>query len=155
MTALLPSPRGLAIMVKEFSEDGVSFRYPDNWTLTREDGEHGWTVTVQSPATAFLVVACDFDLPGVEEVAQTALTALRSEYPELEADGCVDTLAGRMAVGHDIDFFSLDLTNTAWTRSLYGEKGTLLVWWQSNDLELPRAEPVLKAILTSLRVEGE
>ena len=32
-----------------------------------------------------------------------------------------------MAVGHDINFFSLDLTNTCWTRSLYGDRGTLLV----------------------------
>jgi hypothetical protein len=140
-------------MVQEFHEDGVSFRYPDNWRLTREEGEHGWTATVQSPQTAFLAVTCDLDAPDAAEMAQAALEALRSEYPGLEADSCVDTLAGRMAVGHDINFFSFDLTNTAWTRSLDGGDGTLLVWWQANDLELEDYEPVLKAILASLRVE--
>jgi len=140
---------------QEFSEDGVSFRFPDGWRLTREEGEHGWTVTVQSPATAFLVLSYDADSPPPEQMANTALEALRSEYPGLEADPCVDTLAGRMAVGHDMNFFSLDLSNTAWTRSLDAERGTLLVWWQCNDLELGASEPVLQAILASLRVEDE
>jgi hypothetical protein len=142
-------------MTKEFSEDGLSFRYPDDWRLTREEGEHGWTVTVQSPGTAFLVLSFDADLPPPEQMANTAVEALRSEYPGLEADPCVDTLAGRMAVGHDMNFFSFDLSNTAWTRSLDAERGTLLVWWQANDLDLGTSEPVLQAILASLRVEDE
>ncbi len=78
---------------------------------------------------------------------------MRSEYPALEADAAVDMLAGEMAVGHDIQFFSLDLSNTGWTRSLYGGAGTLLVYWQANDLELTATEPVLRAICQSLKVE--
>ena len=50
-------------------------------------------------------------------------------------------------------FFSLDLTNTCWTRSFYSSEGTVLVLWQVNDLELEHAEPVLKAICSSFRVE--
>jgi hypothetical protein len=142
-------------MAQTFDEDGVSFRFPDDWRLVREEGENGWTVTVQSPATAFLVLSYDSDLPPPEQMANTALEALRSEYPGLEADPCVDTLAGRMAVGHDMNFFSLDLSNTAWTRSLEAEGGTLLVWWQCNDQELGTSEPALQAILASLRVEEE
>jgi hypothetical protein len=142
-------------MTKQFNEDGVSFQYPDNWRLTREPGENGWTVTVQSPATAFLVLSFDAESPPLEQMANTAVEALRSEYPELEADACVDTLAGRMAVGHDMNFFSFDLSNTAWTRCIDAERGSLLVWWQANDLELGTSEPVLQAILASLRVEDE
>ena len=44
-------------MTKLFQEDGISFRYPANWVLEREEGDGGWTVSVQSPDTAFLVVA--------------------------------------------------------------------------------------------------
>ena len=86
-------------------------------------------------------------------MAAAALEALRSEYPGLDADAAVDLLAGEMAVGHDIQFFSFDLPNTAWTRSLYCAAGTLLVYWQANDLELPATEPVLRAIRASLKVE--
>ena len=41
-------------MLKLFNENGLSFRYPANWTLEREDSEQGWTVSVQSPDTAFI-----------------------------------------------------------------------------------------------------
>ena len=67
----------------------------------------------------------------------------------------VDTLAGQMAVGHDIQFFSLDLTNTCWTRSIDSAAGVVLVLCQTNDLELEQYEPVLRAICASLTVEEE
>jgi hypothetical protein len=140
-------------MTQEFNEGGVSFRYPENWTLEREEADGGWAVTLQSKETAFLVVTLDPTLPTPEEMAKTALEALRSEYPELEADSALDMLAGELAVGHDIQFFSLDLANTVWTRCLYGAGGTLLVYWQMNDLELPTMEPVVRAVCASLRVE--
>ncbi len=105
-------------MVKQFNEDGVFFQYPDNWTLEREEADGGWTASLQSPATAFLVVTLDRTMPEPQRMAETALGALRSEYPTLEADAAVDLLAGETAVGHDIQFFSFDLSNTGWTRSL-------------------------------------
>jgi hypothetical protein len=142
-------------MSKHFEEDGVSFDYPEGWQLEREGAENGWTVAVQSPGTAFLTVTLDGSMPATEEVAETVLEALRSDYPGLEASPRVETLAGQMAVGHDVQFFSFDLTNTCWTRSLYTEAGTVLVLCQTNDLELDEYEPVLRAICASLRVEGE
>jgi hypothetical protein len=138
---------------KHFHEDGVSFDYPEGWRLEREKAADGWTVSVQSPGTAFLTIALDNHMPGTEEVAETVLDALRSDYPNLEAKPRVDTLAGQMAVGHDIAFFSFDLTNTCWTRTLYTDTGTLLVLAQTSDLELEEYEPVLRAICASLKVE--
>ena len=142
-------------MSKLFREGGVSFRYPENWRLEREESETGWTVSLQSPQTAFVVVSCDGSMPSAEDVAQTTLEALQSEYPGLEADPAVDTLAGQMAVGHDIRFFSFDLTNSCWTRCFYSAEGTVMVMCQANDLELERHEPVLKAICASLQVDDE
>jgi hypothetical protein len=133
----------------------VSFRYPENWTLEREEGENGWTVSLQSPATAFAVLRLDEDMPDTQQVAETALEALRSEYPNLEAEAQVDTLAGQMAVGHDIHFFSFDFTNTCWTRSIYTDRGTLLVMWQVTDLDLEAYEPALQRLCASLKVEQE
>ena len=125
-------------MVATFEDTGVRFRYPENWQLQREETEDGWTVMLQSPETAFLLISVRPDMPSVDEVAETALAALREDYPELEAEDCVDSVAGQPAIGHDIRFFSLDLTNTAWTRSFYSERGTILVLCQVNDLELRR-----------------
>jgi len=67
----------------------------------------------------------------------------------------VDNLAGQPAIGHDIRFISLDLTNTCWTRTFYSSEGTVLVLCQANDLELEQHEPVLRAICESLEVDQE
>lgn len=136
-----------------FDEDGVRFQYPDNWTLTREEADSGWTVSVQSPETAFFLVAFDKSMPAVEQVADTVLDALRADYPELEAEDAIDSVARQPALGHDITFFSLDLTNTCCTRSFYSDAGTVLLMWQANDLELERVEPIFKAIRASVRLE--
>jgi hypothetical protein len=142
-------------MAAEFAESGIHFRYPENWKLERVDQESGWTVSLHSPGTTFLMVSLDEDMPEPEHMAGTALEALREEYPDLEAEDCVDSLAGQPAVGHEIHFFSLDLTNTGWTRSFFSARGTVLVYWQSSDLELTQSEPVLRAICASLEVDDE
>jgi hypothetical protein len=142
-------------MAAQFDDEGIRFSYPENWRLERESSESGWTVSVQSPDTAFLLVSVDEDMPSTEQVAETALEALRTEYPDLEADECMDSVAGHPAIGHDIRFISLDLTNTCWTRSFYSGRRTVLVMWEANDLELDVNEPVLRAICASLEVDDE
>lgn len=142
-------------MIATFHEDGIRFQYPSNWQMSREESEDGWTVSLQSPETAFFVLTYDGAMPEVAEVVETALEALRAEYPELEAEDAIESLAGQPALGHDIRFFSLDLTNTCCTRCFYCETGTIFLMWQANDLELDAVEPVMRAIRASLRVEQE
>jgi hypothetical protein len=136
-----------------FQRDGIRFQYPETWKVLREDADTGWTVSVQSPETAFFMLTYDSTMPEVGQVAQTVLDALRADYPELEADDALESLAGQPAIGHDIQFFSLDLTNTCCTRAFYSETGTVLVMWQANDMELEYFEPILKAICASVRVD--
>lgn len=138
-----------------FERDGIRFRYPENWQLEPEDSDSGWTVSLYGPGTAIVILSLDESMPEAEAMADAALLALRDDYPDLEADPCMDSVAGQPAYGHDIRFFSLDLTNTCWTRSLYSARGTLLVMWQVNDLELETTEQVLRAICASLEVEED
>jgi hypothetical protein len=142
-------------MPAQFQQDGIRFLYPENWELDRQDNDAGWTVSVQSPGTAFFLISYDAERPEADLMADTALEALRSEYPGLESDPAVESLAGQPAVGHDVQFFSLDLTNTCWLRSFYTGSGTVLVMWQANDLELDRMGPVLRAICASIQVDEE
>lgn len=138
-----------------FAANGLRFQYPENWQLEREESESGWTVSLQSPDTAFLTISIDADLPSTENMADTALAAMRDEYPDLESSACTDLLAGQPAVGHDVQFFSFDLVNTCRIRSFYSAQGTVLVFWQINDLELDKNEPILRAICESLRIDEE
>jgi hypothetical protein len=110
-----------------FDHDGVRFQYPDNWSLTQEDNPSGWTAALQSPGTAFLLFTLDRDTPEAELMVETALEAMRAEYPDLEVDPIVTNVAGQPTCGHDMRFFSLDLTNTCCTRSFYAAGGTILL----------------------------
>ncbi len=142
-------------MAAAFEDGGIRLRYPENWTLEREDNDDGWTVSLQSPGTAFLMICFREDMPTSDVLAEAALAALREDYPELEVEDRIETIGGQPAVGHDVRFFSLDLTNTCWTRSFYSNQGTVLLLCQTNDLELERHGPVLKAICASLEVKEE
>ena len=136
-----------------FAEDGVSFAYPDSWQFTREDNPSGWTVTLQSPTTPFLMITFDREMPETELMIETALDAMKEEYDTLEFEPVAESIAGQPATGHDMRFFALDLTNTCGTRSFYSEIGTLLLFWQSADLDLETAEAALKAVRTSMKIE--
>ena len=140
-------------MLHRFEHLGVSFRYPAGWQLEREAVDDGWSISLQSPGTAFLLLRYDESMPTIEDMASTALQALETDYPELEANPCIEKLAGQMAVGHDIQFFHLDLTNTCWTRSFYSDSGTLLVLCQTSDLEADAYLPDLKAVCESLAIK--
>ena len=140
-------------MPAEFDEAGIRLKYPENWTFSKEATEEGWTVMIQSPETAFLLLTLRKDSPGPEVLVETALAALREDYADLEADTALDTLAGQPAIGHDIRFFSLDLTNTCWTRSIEVVQGTILVMCQFTDLESEIHQAVLRAMCASLEVE--
>jgi hypothetical protein len=141
--------------MKDFNEDGLSFSYPEDWKLDREDDADGWTLSLQSPGTAFAMIRLDQELPTTEEVATTALEALKDDYPALEAQSAIDMLAGEMAIGHDVDFFSLDMATTCWTRSFYGAAGTVLVMCQVSDIDQETYEPALRGICASMRSEAE
>jgi hypothetical protein len=140
-------------MAATFSDDGIRFAYPENWTLEREDSDDGWTVSLQSPQTAFLLISVNSEMPTTDEMLSATLDALKADYKDLEYDECVDSVAGQPAVGHDIRFTSLDLTNSCWTRCFYSTAGTVLVLAQCNDLESEVNEPVLRAIRASLEVD--
>src|SRR4051812_35030856 len=122
-------------MVAKFERQGIEFQYPDNWTTEVEEFESGWSVAIQSPGTAFMTLTFDESYPGVGEFADYALEAIQAEYKDLDAEPTVEPMCGQPAIGYDVQFFSLDLTNSCQIRSFAVDTGTLLMFWQSTDLE--------------------
>ncbi len=142
-------------MVSTYHDRGICFQYPANWKLEQEETERGWTLLLQSPNTTFFLISCDYGIPPTEQVLHTVREALKADYPDLEIVDRMETLAGAPAPGYDIQFISLDLTNTCCVRSFYSEEGTLLVMWQGADIDLETTGPVLRAICKSLELEEE
>src|SRR5947199_10833856 len=125
-------------MIQSFERDGVRFQYPGNWTVETTDGEPGgggWAVTVQSPETAFLLVGLRPDAADPAQLADQTLAAIQGEYQELDTENAVETLAGVVAVGHDIDFLTVDTPITCRTRCLETPAGPLLVMAQTSEYD--------------------
>ena len=135
-----------------YQNNGIRFQYPENWQLEEESGESGWTLTLQSPNTTFLLISERGDEPP-EQVLVTVRDVLKGDYPGLEADDTIGSIAGRPAAGVDMQFISLDLPITCGVRSFLSETGTLLVMWQAADLDWENSEAVVKAICSSMQVE--
>jgi hypothetical protein len=142
--------------MKTFRRDGVSFHYPENWTAEVEDSaDGGWTVTVSSPRTAFLIISLQPDACDPTHLADQTLEALKADYQELDSEHQVETLSGRPAVGHDIDFLTIDVPVVARIRCLEAPGGPLLVLAQTAEPDRERYDPVLRAVVASLVVEED
>jgi hypothetical protein len=141
-------------MSAEFRESGVRFQYPENWTAQRDEIDAGWIVEVQSQETGFLMLCLRTDRPLCAELLEQSLDDLRADYPDLEAETAVAKVAGEDATGYDVRFFSLDFANLCVMRSFMCQAGTIMVLWQVTDVDETKLEPVMKAIVASLRVDG-
>jgi hypothetical protein len=143
-------------MISEFNQSGVSFRYPANWRLESENsGETEWTVSVHSPGTAFFLISLRSDARDPADLADQTLEALKTEYKELDAENRVETIAGHLTIGHDIDFLTVDTAISCRTRCLETSSGPLLVMCQTSEFDRARNDPVLQAIVASLHVDDE
>jgi len=138
-------------MPHTFDNGKLRFMYPENWQVDRQETEEGWTVSVQSPGTAFLLISSYEERPAVKDVLETALTTLRQDYSELEAEPAQETIARHPSEGFDIDFFSLDTVNSCSIRSFRTRASTYLILSQSSGLEDQTTLQVLKAIRVSLQ----
>ena len=142
--------------MNSFDRDGISFNYPENWTTDSDDSENGgWTFSAMSPETAFVLVSLRPDVRDPADLADQTLDALRADYRELDAENRVETIAGRMAIGHEIDFLTVDTAITCQTRCFDSAAGPVLVMCQSSEYDRETNGPVLQAIVASMKVETD
>lgn len=140
-------------MTEVFERDGVRFRHPGGWEIEVEEEGESWTASLQGPGTAFLVVSFVPEVEDPGDLVDAAVTGLKDDYPELEAEDAVDTLAGQPALGADVRFVHFDLTNTCWIRAVPAADGAILILAQCTDEELDDQGEVLKTVMASLTVE--
>lgn len=133
-----------------FDRFGLAFDHPDNWQVDTEDSEGRYaTVTVYSPGGAFWSVSGH--APGGDPAAlsEAVESQMREEYRELDAEPASEEIAGHRLVGIDMNFYCLDLTNTAQVRTLTTPDAIYLILCQAEDHEWDEVAPVFAAITTS------
>jgi hypothetical protein len=137
-------------MVGTYDDHGVRFEYPEGWDVEVTDEGTVTTVALHSTnGPAFTVVTLDDSCPAPAEVADQALEVMREEYPELDAYPALETIGGHRAVGHDVEFFALDVTNACAIRCFRTDRRTVLLFGQWSDLEDEDAGSVLTAVRRS------
>jgi hypothetical protein len=138
-------------MPSQYDKLGIHFQFPDNWTLDEiEARDSGNSVTVYSPGGAFWSITIHPASQSAQELADAALAAMRQEYDELDAEAVAETIAGQELLGWDLNFYCLDLTNTALVRGFSTDEATYLIFCQADDREFDEVAPVFAAITRSL-----
>lgn len=138
-------------MPKTFDKMGIAFQYPDNWTVDEEDALAGGdSVTVESPAGGFWSVTRHDAEVDCEDLASAAVEAMRGEYEEIEAEAVRETVADMEMSGYDLNFYCLDLTNSAQIRCIASVAGTFVVFCQAEDRDFQAIEPVFQAMTLTL-----
>lgn len=138
-------------MPADFDSLGIRFEYPDTWILDQEDALAGRkSVTVYSPGGAFWSISIHPHRADPLKLADAAVKAMLEEYEEVEIEKIEEAIGGRQLVGYDLNFYYLDLTNTATVRCLRTRRATYAVFCQAEDREFERVREVFLAITTSL-----
>jgi hypothetical protein len=123
------------VITRIYEGHGVRFAYPSDWELEETDEGEAATVEVQAPGgLAFALVRSDETGPDPASVADEVLEAMRETYPDLEIAPAMETIAGHHATGYDVEFFSLDITNSATIRCFRTAERTVLVFGQWSDI---------------------
>jgi hypothetical protein len=132
-----------------FDHLGVQFQYPESWTLEAGDEADGEEVTVYSPGGAFWSLTIH-ERGEPLELMGIVVQAMREEYDTLDSQEVEDLIAGQALSGFDLNFYCLDLTNTAQIRAFQCGAKTYLMIWQAEDREFDMFAPIFRAIATSL-----
>ncbi len=107
-------------------------------------------MAVYSPTGAFWTIMLSPPSLAPRELTLAALQAMKQEYQDFEAVPASETIAGTELTGFDMNFYCLDLTNTAQVRGFRMRAASCVILWQAEDRDLSGVELVFRAITTSL-----
>ena len=138
-------------MAGTYDDHGIRFRYPEDWEVEETEDGPVTTVALHAPdGLAFALVTVDDSRPAPAVLADQALEAMREEYPTLDAAPALETVGGHRAVGHDVEFISLDLTNACTIRCFRTDRRTVLLFGQWSDIEDEDTTAVLADVRRSV-----
>ena len=138
-------------MPATYDKSGVHFLYPENWALDEQQGADGETlITLTSPGAGLWMLMIAPGRLDPRELSRTAMQTIKQDYTDFEAEPASETIAGTELVGFDINFYCLDLTNTALVRGFRTRAASCVVVCQAEDRDYVSLRAVFRAITTSL-----
>jgi hypothetical protein len=133
-----------------FERFGLAFDYPENWTIDIDDSSGDLAaVTVYSPDGGFWSVSGHAPGGDPDRLSLAVVQQMRNEYQDLDSEPALDTVAGQDLPGFDLNFYCLDLTNTAQVRTLNTASAIYLLLCQAEDRDWDRVSHVFAAMTAS------
>ena len=147
--------------MREYSQHGIYFAYPENWMLEEDEME-----TIEGGLSVSNVHGAFWTLKKYpfgtdpDVIAREVVATMRSEYADIEWDRFEKVICDKFVVGFEMTFFYLDLVNLATVLCFEQKEQTFAVFWQTGnqliiaDNETVPVEKVMEAITYSL-LRGE
>ena len=133
-----------------FNQFGLAFDYPENWSVDTDDAAGSRAaVTVYSPEGAFWSVSAHAVGSEPALLSAAVVQQMKQEYQDLDSEPAHDSVAGHSLPGFDLNFYCLDLTNTAAVRTLATPNAIYLFFCQAEDRDWDRTSPVFAAMTAS------
>jgi hypothetical protein len=133
-----------------FNHYGLTFDYPENWSVDTDDAAGSRAaVTVYSPEGAFWSVSAHAVGSEPALLSAAVVQQMKQEYQDLDSEPARDSVAGHSLPGFDLNFYCLDLTNTAAVRTLATPDAIYLFFCQAEDRDWDRISPVFEAMTAS------
>lgn len=137
-------------MPRTYEQHGIRFLYPDNWEVSDEQSlEPPYSVGLQTPQGGMWVLQIHEQGEPLE-LAGEALSTMRSEYAELEADSITERIEEHDVIGFEMRFYYLDFVVMARVLSLRYRDRTLVLLFQAEDRDYDTLAPIFHAILVSV-----
>ena len=136
--------------IMHFDRFGLAFDYPDNWLVDTDDSADRYaTVTVYAPGGGFWSVSGHAPGGDPRELSAAVVVQMKREYQDLDSEEASDGVGGQTLPGFDMNFYCLDLTNTAQVRTLETPDAIYLIICQAEDREWDEIAAVFAAMTTS------
>ena len=137
-------------MASEYINHGIRFEYPENWEIEENETDlECRTVSLYSPSGAFWSLSTHPRSADPHQLLEAVTEAMQSEYQQVEVEEVTETITDHTLLGRDINFFCLDLTNTACVRCLRGDQATYTIFYQAEDHDFDKNAPFFLAVTTS------
>lgn len=133
-------------MPEKFDGLGVSFLYPDSWTVEQQEFTNA--MTLHSTGSSFMTLMdCG---PTLDSTFEECQKLMAEEFEEIERSTIQQDIFGHRCDGLVQRFVYLDLIVTSTLLRIEKKDRQLLVQIQGEDRELSEQQAVFDAVLTSM-----
>lgn len=140
-------------LVQLYRNHGISFTYPEEWSLSEVVSGSTVALTVAGPETSFWSLWLMYECPEPEQMLNSAVAAFSDDYDEVDVFHSEGQQCEYPCQQCEIEFVSLELINAACLRAFQTDRFSVLILYQGTDRELDYTRENLESITESLECD--